>query len=138
MRSLPGIIRANIYSPDGFIRHSTEANLIGVHFSDNADLAKSFEGLISTSLETAEASSKPEHLALNQLEGERIVESYIPVTGKDGKVAAVVEFYRRDDWVGETVSSITRAVWLAAGLSSAILALTLLLAFRPRAAARPT
>lgn len=79
VRSLPGIVRANIYSPDGFIRHSTDPNLIGVNFSDNDELAESFAGKITVALETVESSNKTEHLALNQLGGEQLIEAYIPV-----------------------------------------------------------
>lgn len=126
VRSLPGIMRANIYSPDGYIRHSTEANLIGVHFGDNDELEESFKGRVTSAIETMEA-DKPEHLALNLLAGDQLIEAYIPVLQPDGKVAAVVEFYRKDAWVQDTVSAIERSIWLAGGLSSLILAVTMLL-----------
>jgi hypothetical protein len=130
VRSLPGIVRANIYSPDGFIRHSTDPNLVGLHFSDNAELAESFTGKITAALETVRSNVKPEHLALNQLEGDQFIEAYIPVSGPDKKVVAVVEFYRTDEWVKNTISTIERSVWMATALSSAILALALLIAMR--------
>jgi hypothetical protein len=129
VRSLPGIVRANIYSPDGYIRHSTDANLIGVHFGDNDELAESFKGRITSAIETGEA-HKPEHLALNLLEGEQLIEAYIPVTEPGGKVAAVVEFYRKDAWVQDTVWTIERSIWIGGALSSLILVITLLLGLR--------
>ncbi len=129
VRSLPGIVRANIYSPDGFIRHSTDANLIGVHFSDNAELAESFKGKITSAIEDGEA-DKSEHLALNQPGSAQLIEAYIPVTEPGGKVAAVVEFYRRDSFVQETVAAIQRSIWIAGGSSSLILIVVLLLALR--------
>ncbi len=127
VRSLPGIVRANIYSPDGYIRHSTEANLVGVHFADNDELAQSFKGQVMSAIETGEA-YKQEHLALNLLEGEQLIEAYIPVLQADGKVAAVVEFYRKDPWVRDTVRTIERSIWVAGALSSLILVITMLLA----------
>jgi hypothetical protein len=130
VKSLPGIVRANIYSPDGFIRHSTDANLIGLHFGDNPELAEAFEGKIASSLETISSEDKSEHLALNLLAGEQVIEAYIPVLSTGGKVAAVVEFYRKDDWVNAMVSSIERGITMIAGLSSAILMLALLAALR--------
>jgi hypothetical protein len=130
VRSLPGTMRANIYSPDGFIRQSTDANLIGLHFDSNPELAESFTGKIASQLETVSGSGKSEHLALNVLEGEQVIEAYIPVIGPAKKVVAVVEFYRKDTGVGQMVSSIQRSFWIAAGLSSAILALLLLIAAR--------
>ena len=130
VRSLPGIVRANVYSPDGFIRHSTDPNLVGVNFSGNEELAEGFAGKISAVLETVDSSGKAEHLALNQLGGERLIEAYIPVKGPDGKVAAVVEFYQKDSVLKEMVSSLERSIWTAAALSSAILTLVLLIALR--------
>jgi hypothetical protein len=136
VRSLPGIVRANIYSPDGFIRHSTEANLVGVHFGDNAELAESFKGKITSVIEDGEA-EKSEHLALSQMGGQHLIEAYIPVHGPDGKVAAVVEFYRRDAWVQETVSTIQRSIWIAGGLTCLILIIALLLAVRSARREKP-
>lgn len=131
VRSLPGIVRANVYSPDGYIRHSTDANLIGVHFAGNQELAESFKGKITSVIETGQA-GKQEHLALNLLAGEQLIEAYIPVLQSDGKVAAVVEFYRKDPWVRDTVRTIERSIWIAGGLSSVILVITLLLGLRAR------
>lgn len=132
VRSLPGIVRANIYSPDGFIRQSTDANLVGVHFEDNPELAKAFTGRISTKLEEADGTAKSEHLALNQVAGEALIESYIPVLDKDGKVATVVEYYTRDDWIRNTVTPVERGIWLTAAASSIILAVMLFIAMRRR------
>ena len=122
VRSLPGIVRANIYAPDGFIRHSTEANLIGVHFQDNAELAESFNGKLVANLEDF-SKGKDEHIALNAGGSKQLIEAYIPVTDEAGKIAAVVEFYRRDTVIGETAANITRMVWIAAAASGLVLAL---------------
>jgi hypothetical protein len=119
--SLPGIIRANIYAPDGFIRFSTEANLTGLQFKDNAELAEAFGGRIVAKLEEIAEARKSEQLALNRQRGEMLVEAYVPVGGPDGKVAAVVEFYRSGDMVEQTVSDIRLRIWVAAALSAAIL-----------------
>jgi hypothetical protein len=132
VKSLPGIVRANIYSPDGFIRHSTEAGLVGVHFADNDELAEAFKGKITSVLETVDESDKSEHLALNQGTGQQLIEAYIPVKAPDGSVAAVVEFYRRDNWVRDMVVSAERSIWVAGGLSSLILVVVLYLALRSR------
>ena len=125
VRSLPGTVRANIYSPDGFIRQSTEANLVGLQFKDNEELASSFRGQIIAKLEEVSDSGKGEHLALNRMAGEEVVEAYIPVNGPGGEVVAVVEFYRSADVVKATVQSIGRTIWIAAGVSGLILLLAL-------------
>jgi hypothetical protein len=132
VRSLPGIMRANIYSPDGFIRQSTEANMIGLNFSGNEELKEAFGGKITSALEVIRSSGKAEHLALAQLEGEKLIEAYIPVAAPDGKIVTVVEFYRKDTWIETLASEIERSLWIAAGSSSAILVVLVLLAARQR------
>ncbi len=134
VRSLPGIVRANVYSPDGFIRHSTEANMVGINFSGNEELKEAFDGKITSVLETIHASGKPEHLALARLEGEKLIEAYIPVAGPDGKIVTVVEFYRKDTWIETLAADIERNLWIAAGISCVILVLLLLLYARARTA----
>ncbi len=132
VRSLPGLVRANIYSPDGFIRYSTDANLIGVQFSDNTELAEAFGGKIISALETQAASGKSEHLALNQIGGEQLIEAYIPVAGADGKIVTVVEFYRKDAWMAGLASSAQYSFLLASLISIIVLALALLLSLNMR------
>lgn len=121
VQSLPGTARANIYSLDGFIRYSSEKNLIGLQFKDNEELLESAKGLLITSLEAVSDSDKPEHLAMNRFTGEELIEAYIPVKDASGKVVAVVEFYREPTMVKETLADITRVIWLAAALSGLIL-----------------
>ena len=130
VRSLPGIVRANIYSPDGYIRASTDPNLIGLQFGVNEELADAFGGKITSALETPSGDVKSEHLALNQVSGEELIEAYIPVAGPDGKIAAVVEFYQKGTWIRDTITLVDRAMWLLAGLSSVILVVLLAIAGR--------
>lgn len=122
VRGLPGLVRANIYSPDGFIRYSTDANLIGVQFADNDELAEAFGGKIISVLETQAASGKAEHLALGQISGEKLIEAYVPVAGADGKIVTVVEFYRKDRWIEIAVSDVERSFLWTSLLGSAVLA----------------
>ena len=131
VRGLSGIVRVNIYSPDGFIRYSTDANLIGVQFGDNEELTEAFAGKIISAFEEKASSDKSEHLALSQIGGEKLIEAYIPVAARDGKIVTVVEFYRKDEWVAGLASSIQRSFLLSAALCGTILAIALMLAFRP-------
>ena len=130
VRSLPGIVRANIYSPDGYIRASTDPNLIGLQFGANEELADAFSGKITSALETPSGDVKSEHLALNQVSGAELIEVYIPVAGPDGKIAVVVEFYQKDTWIRNTIARVERGMWLLAVLSSVILVLLLAVAAR--------
>lgn len=121
VRALPGIIRANIYAPDGFIRHSTEPNLLGLQFKDNEELAEGLAGHLVAKIEEIGGDGKEEHLALGRMPGERVIEAYVPVKSPDGKVVAVVEFYRSADRVQAAVAKTTRTIWLAAAASALIL-----------------
>ena len=130
VRSLPGIVRANIYSPDGYIRASTDPNLIGLQFGENEELVDAFSGKITSALDTPSGDVKSEHLALNQVSGAELIEVYIPVAGPDGKIAVVVEFYQKDTWIRNTIARVERGMWLLAVLSSVILVLLLAVAAR--------
>lgn len=131
VRSLPEIVRANIYSPDGVIRHSTDANLVGLHFSDNDELAEAFMGKIKSAIEFDEA-NKAEHLALSQMPGEALIEAYIPVRDGAGKVAAVVEFYRKETWIAAAAAEAERGIWLTGFASAALLLAMWFLGLRRR------
>jgi hypothetical protein len=130
VRNLPGMVRANIYSLDGFIRYSTEANLIGLKFTDNPELTASFEGKLISNLETVSDDNKPEHLALNRLSGEQLVEAYIPVGDGTGGVAAVVEFYKNPATVKAVIGEVTGLIWMSAALGGLLTFLALSAALR--------
>lgn len=132
VRSLPGIVRANVYAPDGFIRHSTEANLIGVQFPDNTELAESFKGKVIAKLEDFNGTAKDEHIALSTAGSRQLMEAYIPVPDSEGKIATVVEFYKRDTAIRELVDGITHTIWVAAGANILVLAGVFWLAARRR------
>lgn len=117
VRHIPGVVRANVYSPDGFIRHSTDPNLIGVHFGDNPELARGFRGEPVATLLEADEIRKEEHLALNLTEGTDVLEAYVPVVDPAGRIAAVVEFYRKDTHLAAAGSEIGRLLWIAAAVN---------------------
>lgn len=121
VRKLPGMIRAIIYSPDFYIRFSTDADMIGREFSDNDELREAFEGRIIANMEEAEESTKTEHVAFNLPAGEDIIEAYIPVRDGAGKVVAVVEFYSRPDALKGIISRVTITIWATAVLSGLLL-----------------
>lgn len=125
VRNLPGMVRANIYSLDGFIRYSTEINLIGLKFESNPELTESLNGKLISELKKVSDDDKPEHLALNRLNGEELMESYIPISDAKGRVVTVVEFYKEPLVVKEIISEITRIIWISATLGGLILFLAL-------------
>ena len=121
VENLPGVVRANIYSLDGFIRFSTEKSLIGLQFRDNTELTEAAQGKLISKLDEVSDGDKPEHLAMNRFTGDELVEAYIPVSDASAKIVAVVEFYREPQMVQQTVADIRRMIWAAAGLSGLIL-----------------
>jgi hypothetical protein len=133
---LPDLIRANVYSPDGIIRFSTQEGLIGVRFeAGNPELDEAFAGKLEAELGTLTATSKAEHLALPLRPGESFIESYVPIPAEDGKIVAVVELYRRSAGLEAGLSALTQTIWLAAALGgvalSALLAAMLTYIGRP-------
>jgi two-component system, NtrC family, sensor histidine kinase HydH len=125
MRDLPGVVRANVYSLDGFIRYSTEPNLIGLKFDRNEELSESFGGTLVAKLENVSDGDKPEHLALNRFTGEELIEAYIPVSDGKGRIDAVVEFYKKPTAVKDIIGELTRIIWIAAAAGGLILFLAL-------------
>ncbi len=119
VQNMPDVIRANVYSPDGFIRFSTEKNIIGVKFENNPELAAAFAGRLSARLEEVSDNTKPEHLAVNRTGSGKLIEAYIPIVGRSGSIVSVVEFYRpphRIEAVMTDISTIIRAASLIGGL----------------------
>lgn len=134
LSDLPDLLRANVYSPDRFIRYSTQKGLIGIKFDEaNDELAEAFAGETIANLETITRESKGEQLALPLKAGESFIETYFPLAGANGKPIAVVELYRRPTGVDAVIANLQRFIWLSAGLSGAVLfaALCLVLAWRP-------
>jgi two-component system, NtrC family, sensor histidine kinase HydH len=123
--NLPDVIRTNIYSLDGFTRYSTEQNLIGLKFHDNAELERAASGEIIIEFKSATDDNKPEHLALRRLSTAQLVEAYIPVKDAKGAVVAVVEFYKKPDALQDFIASVAARVWLSAAVSSVAMLLAL-------------
>jgi hypothetical protein len=120
VRNLQGIVRVNVYSPDGFIRYSTESNFIERKFADNPELAEAFAGKMTVGLEEFSDDEKPEHLALVQGTGNQLIEAYLPMADTDGKKFAVVELYRKPESVLALIGSIRSLLWGAAWLGGGI------------------
>lgn len=121
VRNLPGVVRANIYAPDYFIRFSTNPNLVGLRFADNQELVEAFEGKLIANLEEVEETAKAEHIALDLDGNVELIEAYIPVSGNDGEVVAVVEFYSRPDALKAIISNVSLSIWASAAVAGALL-----------------
>jgi signal transduction histidine kinase len=97
---IPDVIKANIFNMDQSIAWSSDNDLLGKRFEDNADL---MEALIGTLVfehkrldreSVAGGSTKAEHEYLPETVNE-FVESYIPIRDKrNNEIVAVVELYK--------------------------------------------
>lgn len=133
VENLPGVVRVNIYAPDGFIRHSSEANMIGVKFDGNDELADGFKGTITAKLETITPDPKPEQLALNQFAGKPFIEAYIPVVNDDGATIAVVELYQKPDALMAVAGKLKTTILISELLGGLVLLIALYAVFRKTA-----
>jgi len=134
LADLPDLLRANVYSPDRFIRYSTQKGLIGIKFNEtNDELDDAFAGETIANLETITSQSKGEQLALPLKAGESFIEAYFPLPGPEGRPVAVVELYRRPTGLDAVIASLRTLIWTSAGLGGLILfvALCLALAWQP-------
>ncbi len=132
IEALPGVVRANVYSADRFIRYSSESNLVGLKFTGNHELEESFDGGMSAKIEEITTTPKPEHLGLNQFAGKRFIEAYVPLTDKSGATFAVVELYAGTDGLFAEVNRIKSIVMIAALLASLVMLAVLYGLFRMR------
>lgn len=132
--NLPGVVRANVYGTDGFIRFSTDKNLLGLKFKDNEELAEAFKGRTKISIEQVSATDKAEHVALGRLGGAdgELIEAYIPLLDAAGSPLAVVEYYQRPVDLQQNLSATFVKIWLAC-LTATFAILLALLALQRKA-----
>jgi signal transduction histidine kinase len=117
---LPGVVRANVFAADGTVLWSSNAEMIGRRFDDNAELATALGGRIAVESGTV---PKTEHVALEQdAGGNRFTEAYLPVWDEaHRRVIGVVEIYRLPDALFDAIDGGVRRIWIAAGLGMLLL-----------------
>jgi two-component system sensor histidine kinase HydH len=120
----PGMMRANIYSADRRVLWSTEPQLIGRAFSDNAELEEALKGKRVTETSSLEH-HKAEYVAFGQ--SGLFIEAYLPIFSDkpDPTVLGVVEFYKFPTALNATIAEGRRMVWLLAIGAAAVLYSTL-------------
>ncbi|KQT11605.1 hypothetical protein [Ramlibacter sp. Leaf400] len=114
--TMPHVLRANVFSAQGRIIWSSDAKLIGMTFSHNPELAAALQGRIETS---SEVRWKPEHMLLG-VPSEGFMEHYLPVYDK-GKVIGVVEVYKDQRALFESIHEGVRLVWLCSVCGGVVL-----------------
>src|SRR5690348_16001615 len=80
LSAMKDVLRDNVYSRDGTVLWSSDAQLIGRKFSDNDELDEALKGelVVNSGRITAELRGKPEHVGLHP-DSEFFIETYIPV-----------------------------------------------------------
>lgn len=122
---LPGVVRANVFDATGRVIWSSTSEMIGRRYDDNHELATALGGRID--IESGVV-PKTEHVGLDaEAGGHRFTETYIPLWDESRRgVVGVVEIYRLPDALFRAIDEGVRLVWIAAGLSAALLYAALL------------
>ena len=116
--NLPNVLRTNAYGFDREILWSSDRDLVGRRFRDNAELEAAFRGepVINSGIVGA-PSEKAEHEELGEV-GAHYVENYLPIWGKqpgEPPVVGVIEIYRTPVGLFAAIQQSATRAWLGAG-----------------------
>ena len=115
LSKVPGVLRANVYSPTHKILWSSHQALVDRQFTGNEELQESLLGHPVAHLEESDEISKAEHTML-RTEEELFVEYYLPIwetETRQGEVVAVAEIYRTPLGLIDQLQRIKVSVWIA-------------------------
>ena len=120
---MPDVIRTNVFAADGTILWSSETELIGRRFADNAELKEALraEVVVHSGVVDRKELTKPEHRNLD-LRFERFVESYTPIFANDSReVIGVVELYRIPEQLFGAIHDGKVLIWSGAVMTAIFL-----------------
>jgi two-component system, NtrC family, sensor histidine kinase HydH len=118
---LPDVFRANVYSGDGTILWSSDAEMIGKSFPDNDELAGAMRGELDPELNIVERGVKDEHVGFPPGITE-FIEYYIPIRSTDGAVVVgAVEVYKAPGALLTSMQRVRSYAWLGALAAAAAL-----------------
>ena len=110
--TMPGVVRANLYSDDGSVIWSTQPNLVGRNFEENHELEEALEGNQVYELKDIQEAQKAEYAAF-PADVTQLVENYLPIKDMEtGAVAAVVEIYKAPKILFDTIDSAVMLIWV--------------------------
>lgn len=120
LASLPGLIRANIYSADRTVVWSTEKRIVGQRFETNDELEKALEGKRVTDVGWAPDDLKAEHIALAENYVGRFIEAYIPIRADRNSrhVIGIIEFYKLPAALNTTIKKGQSIIWIGAACAA--------------------
>src|SRR5262245_49488420 len=119
LRTLPDVVRVNLYGVDRTVIWSSDEPLVGRQFEDNRELEQALRGEIVVESGTIAADKrKPEHIGLTTKsrarESDRFVEEYLPIRDDAGKnVIAVIELYKLPLDLFDAIDRGVRFVWVS-------------------------
>ncbi len=118
---LPDVFRANVYSGDGTILWSSDAELVGKSFPGNEELAAAMRGELDPELNVVERGAKDEHVGFPPGITE-FIEYYIPIRSTDGKsVVGAVEVYKAPGALLVSMQRVRNYAWVGALAAAAVL-----------------
>ncbi|HET8743970.1 MAG TPA: HAMP domain-containing sensor histidine kinase [Ramlibacter sp.] len=110
LEQLPDVLLVNVYARDRRIVWSTNAALIGETVMDNGELAEAFRLRPDIALHHPSGSTRSEQRFVVEPQ-EFFIENYVPLTGPDGEVQAVVEVYKEPGHLMASIRAGQRLVW---------------------------
>lgn len=111
--TMPGVVRANLYSTSGKLLWSTQANLIGKRFEANHELETALAGATVFELKDIKQEHKAEYEAFGNGVSQ-LIENYLPIWDlKNNSVVAVVEIYKAPKSLFDAIGSARNLVWVS-------------------------
>jgi two-component system, NtrC family, sensor histidine kinase HydH len=118
---LPDVFRANVYSGDGTILWSSDAEMVGKSFPDDEELAGAMRGDLDPELNVVDRGEKDEHVGFPPGITE-FIEYYIPIRAPDGvTVVGAVEVYKAPGTLLASMQHVRSYAWLGALAAAAVL-----------------
>jgi two-component system, NtrC family, sensor histidine kinase HydH len=111
---MPDVFRANLYGGDATILWSSDAELIGQTFPDNAELAAAMRGELDPELNVVDREGKDEHIGFPPGITE-FIEYYIPIRDPAAQtVVGAVEVYKSPAALLTSIKRVRTYAWLGA------------------------
>lgn len=118
---MPEVVRANVYAQDKKVVWSTNPQLVGKSFYDNAELEAALGGHLTVKTGRAQQVQKAEHVEFSQ-DVRYFAENYIPIWGRQRTlVLGVVEVYKIPDALFAAITRGNRLVWTSTVLGGLFL-----------------
>lgn len=124
IRTMPDVLRANVYAPDRRILWSTDTAITGRRFDGNPELDAAFAGHLEIEIGRLDAGTKSEHEALDAGAGGLFIEAYMPIRS-GGRVAGVVELYKVPTALDSMLTAGHRIIWASTAIGAMLLFATL-------------